>query len=188
MERTTTYHDAQGPGNTAVTLELAKRRAQELGIRQVVVASTHGGTAREAARVLAGTGIGVVAVTISEGYRDMDGWCMEPAERQATEAAGVKVLTAQHALSGGVGEAFLGDASPLSIVADTLYLFSQGMKVAVEIALMAADAGLVPTDREIVAVAGSGEGADTAVVLVPVTARKFRDLRIREILCKPRIG
>jgi len=34
------------------------------------------------------------------------------------------------------------------------------MKVAVEIALMATDAGLIPVDREVIATAGTGEGAD----------------------------
>jgi hypothetical protein len=72
------------------------------------------------------------------------------------------------------------------IVRETLYSFCQGMKVAVEVALMAADAGLLDMGSEVTAVAGSDEGADTAVVLQPAYAREFRKLRVREILAKPR--
>lgn len=61
------------------------------------------------------------------------------------------------------------------------------MKVAVEITLMAADAGLIRTDQEAIAIAGTGKGADTALVLKPANAQTFFDLEIREILCKPRV-
>ena len=98
------------------------------------------------------------------------------------------LFRSQLSLGGGVEEAFNGSSSPQSIIANTLYCFSQGMKVAVEITLMAAEAGYVTADQEIIAVAGSSEGADTAIVLVPEYAKKIKDLRIREILCKPRIG
>jgi hypothetical protein len=63
----------------------------------------------------------------------------------------------------------------------------EGMKVVYEIAVMAADAGLARTDEEIIAIAGTGRGADTAVVLKPANARDFFDIRVKEILCKPRL-
>jgi hypothetical protein len=72
------------------------------------------------------------------------------------------------------------------IIANTLRLMGQGMKVAVEISVMAADAGLVRTDEDIIAIGGSGRGADYAVVLKPVYSNDFFDLKIKEILCKPR--
>jgi hypothetical protein len=59
------------------------------------------------------------------------------------------------------------------------------MKVVVEISVMAADAGLVRTDEEIIAIAGTGRGADYAVVLKPVHSNDFFDLKVKEILCKP---
>ena len=58
--------------------------------------------------------------------------------------------------------------------------------MAVEVAVMAADAGLAPTDREIIAVGGTGRGADTALVLRAAHMNSFFDLEIREIICKPR--
>ena len=72
------------------------------------------------------------------------------------------------------------------IIADTLRLLGQGMKVVVEISVMAADAGLVRTDEDVIVIAGSGRGADYAVVLKPVYSNDFFDLKVKEILCKPR--
>ena len=70
---------------------------------------------------------------------------------------------------------------------DTLYCFSQGMKVAVECLLMAADAGLIVLGEETIAIGGTSAGADTAIVCWPTTPRAFHKLEIREILAKPRI-
>ena len=51
---------------------------------------------------------------------------------------------------------------------------------------MAADAGLIPVDREVIAIAGTDEGADTAIVVQPTYPRKFHELEIKEIIAKPR--
>ena len=68
-----------------------------------------------------------------------------------------------------------------------LYVNSvEGIKVAVEISIMAADAGLIPTDREIIAIGGTGGGADSAVVLRAAHMNNYFDLEIREIIAKPR--
>jgi hypothetical protein len=72
------------------------------------------------------------------------------------------------------------------VIASTLRIFGEGVKVVCEIALMATDSGLVRTDEDVIAIAGTGRGADTAVVLRPVNSQNFFDLKIKEILCKPR--
>ncbi|MHB1294621.1 MAG: pyruvate kinase alpha/beta domain-containing protein [Anaerolineae bacterium] len=177
-----------GPQNTDRTLAVATVRAQALGLRQMVVASSHGGTARKAQTLCAPLGISVVAVTISHGW-ESQGWCMTPAERKGLEALGVRVVTGTHALGDGVGSAFsakYGGRAADEIVRDTLYRFCQGMKVAVESVLMAADAGALDMSQEVVAVAGSSEGADTAIVVKPAYPNTFLDLEIREVLAKPR--
>jgi hypothetical protein len=61
------------------------------------------------------------------------------------------------------------------------------MKVAVEIAIMALDAGLIPYGKEIIAIAGTGQGADTAVVCLPAHGKDFFSFELREIICKPRL-
>ena len=100
---------------------------------------------------------------------------------------GLNVCTAAHALSGGersLSSAF-GGVYPLEIVAGSLRMFGQGLKVCVEVSTMAADAGFVIGDEAIVAVAGSGRGADTAVVLRPQPACNILQTKIERIICKP---
>ena len=60
--------------------------------------------------------------------------------------------------------------------------------VCVEISMMAADAGLVELHEPIVAVAGTGHGADTAVVIRPAPTAEFLDSKVDRIICMPRQG
>ena len=191
MEKRILYFDRPGKQNTDQTFELVRERAQELNIRQVVVASTHGYTAKRARAILQyGTlkepDFELIAVSICAGFDDQ-GWTMSPAERAALEELGITVLTSMHALGDDVNDVF-GASTPNRIVRETLYRFSQGMKVAVEISLMAADAGMIDMSKEVIAVGGTDEGADTAIVIKPAYPRKFKDMEIREILAIPRSG
>jgi len=185
MESRTLYFEKAGKANTKATLQIARERAEALGIQQVVVASTHGYTAKRTVEVFAGLDVEIVAVSICAGFGDV-GWTMTQQERSELEALGITVLTSLHALGDDVSEAF-GKASPNRIVRETLYRFCQGMKVAVEVAVMAADAGLLDVTREAIAIAGTGEGADTALVIRPAYALKFKQFEVREILAKPRV-
>ena len=109
--------------------------------------------------------------------------------RRLVESKGGVVLTAAHAF-GGISRAMRNKFKTYvtgDIISNTLYVFGEGMKVACEIALMAADSGSVRTDEEIISIGGTGLGADTAVVLTPVNTRDFFDLKVKEILCKPRL-
>ena len=183
----TVYFRETGPQNTDRTLEVARRRAEELGIGTVLVATTRGTTGMKA--VEAFRGYDIVVVTHSTGFSAANVQELADENRMAIEAAGAKVLTTQHAF-GGVNRAVrkkLGTYELDEIVAYTLRIFGQGMKVCVEIALMAADAGMVQTGEPCVAIGGTGRGADTAVVLVPANAQTFFDLRIVEVLAKPRL-
>lgn len=181
------YFDEPGPQNTRATLRLAHQRAQALGIKTILVASTSGATGAEAAQFF--TDFNVVVVTHSQGFRAPDTQEFQPEHREAIEKAGAQVLTCQHAF-GGVGRAVrrrLQTYELEEIIAFTLRTLGEGLKVVAEITLMAADAGLIRTDEEVVAVAGTGHGADTAAVILPANAQDFFDLEIREILCKPRV-
>jgi hypothetical protein len=181
----TTYLARPGPGNTDRTLELAYARAKSLGLRTALVATSSGDTAIRALRVL--QGIQIIAVTHSTGFSEPNVQELTSESRSAIEAAGGRVLTCQHAL-GGVNRAVrkkLDTYQLDEIIAFTLRLFCQGIKVVAEISLMAADAGLVRTDVPVLAIAGSGGGADTAAVVLPTNAQTFFDLRILEIICRP---
>jgi hypothetical protein len=188
LEKIILYCDTTGGENTDLVLAAAKKRAKELKIRDVVVATTHGGTAIKVKEIFADPKLNLVAVGIAEGYRE-NGWCFTEEEKKMLEKAGIKPLVATHALGDGVASSFTekgGGKSIEEIVRDTLYRFGQGMKVAVEITLMAADAGLIPMDQEIMAIAGTSNGTDTCIVVKPAYPRKFSELEIREIVAKPR--
>jgi len=182
------YFEKPGPGNTARTLEVARQRADELGIRTVLVASTRGETGVQAAQQL--RGYDVVVVSHATGFAGPNTQELTEENRAAIEAAGAKILTCQHAF-GGIGRAVRkkwGTYATDEIVAQTLRVFGEGIKVCAEIALMAADAGLVKVGQPCIAIAGTGRGADTAVVLAPAHVQQFFDLQVMEILAKPRLG
>lgn len=182
------YFETPGEHNTTRTLEIAKRRAAELDIHSILVATTRGETGLRAARLF--QGFHVVAVTHSTGFAAPNTQELSAERRAAIEAAGATVLTCQHAL-GGINRAVRrawGTYELDEIIAFTLRIFSQGMKVCLEMALMAADAGLVTVGEPCIAIAGTGSGADTAVVLVPANAQQFFDLRVLEVLAKPRLA
>jgi len=185
MEHKTWYFSQAGEENTGAVLGLAAVRARELGIRKVLVPSTTGRTALAAADAL--TGLHLIVITHEAGFAQ-DGEQEFPLEtRQTLEARGIEVHTVTHAF-GGLSRAMrnkfnthvIGD-----IVGNTLRIFGQGMKVAVEITLMAADCGAVRTDEPVIAMGGSDHGLDTAIVCKPVNAQRFFDLKVEEILCKP---
>lgn len=101
---------------------------------------------------------------------------------------GIKILTTTHLLAGldrALRFAFQG-IYPAEIIANTLRLFGQGTKVAVEVASMALDAGLIPAGVDVVAMGGSNEGVDTALVMRPAHSQDFFATKIKEIICKPR--
>jgi hypothetical protein len=194
-KETTPRADARGGKEKAMTtrdaaqrvIELVRNRLAAGGIDHVVVATTSGETGVRFAESLGGLDIRVACVTHHVGFQSGDIDQLEPGNRARLEELGAHVVTAGHALSGvgrSISTAF-GGASPPEVIAHTLRLFGQGMKVCVEIAVMAADAGAVPTDRDVLCVGGTGRGADTAVVLKPSHMNRFFEMRIREILCFP---
>jgi len=191
MELKTTYFEKPGGAeNTEKTLALAKARAKELGIKTVVVASTVGGTAVKAVDVL--KSLKVIVVTHVAGFGEANTQEFTEDNRKIVESKGGIVLTAAHAF-GGIHRALSTSMPPApssaigDVVAMTLRMFGQGMKVACEIAAMAADAGLVRTDEEIITIGGTGRGADTAVVVQPACTHRFFGLKVKEIICKPRL-
>jgi hypothetical protein len=181
------YYHKPGKENTQKTLEIAAQRAKELGVNTVLVASTSGETGLLAARMI--TAAKVVVVTHSTGFLKPDFQQLLPELKKQIEEKGAQLLTCQHAL-GGVGRAVrkkLDTYELEEIMAYTLRIFGEGTKVAIEIALMAADAGLVSTQEPCISVGGTGQGADTAILLQPAHAQNFFEMKILEILAKPRL-
>ncbi len=176
-----------GAHNTEAILEVVRERAKLLGIKKVVLATSSGDTALKAVDLFKGLGIKIIAVTLHAGtwklYREPDWEKVREAEN-----SGVRFLTATHVLMGNIGTAIkekFGGLPDTELIAYTLYCFSQGMKVAVEITVMAADAGLISPKEEVIAVGGTNQGADTAIVLMPAYSTNFFDLKIKEIIAMP---
>ncbi len=185
MELKTTYFENPGKENTEEVLRIVRQRAEELGIKTIVVASTTGYTAAKAVDTL--QGLRIIVVTHITGFREPNIQELTEENRKIIESKGGVVFTTTHAFSGlsaAMRKKFntyiIGD-----IVANTLRIFGPGMKVSCEIAVMAADGGLVRTDEDIITISGTSRGADTAVVLRPVNSSDFFDLKVKEILCKP---
>ncbi len=187
VERKAVYFAAAGKHNTDAVLKLAKTYAETEGVSNLVVASTTGETGAKAAQTF--KGINVVVVTHHMGFREPGIHEMKEELRKQILESGARILTGTHALSSAeraVRKKF-GTLQPLELIANALRLFGEGTKVCVEIAVMAADAGLIPVDRNVIAIAGTGRGADTALVIKPANASSFFNLEIREIIAKPRL-
>jgi len=181
----TIYFENPGPENTERTLAIARERAIELGIKSILVASTSGRTGVKAAQLF--QNFDLIVVTHSTGFSSPGVQELKPRNREKILTLKGKILTCQHAF-GGIGRAVrkkFGTYELEEIVANTLRLFGQGVKVACEIVLMAADAGLISTNEEVISIGGTDSGADTALVIKPTNAQTFFDLWILEILCKP---
>jgi hypothetical protein len=180
------YWDKPGKHNTEKTLDLAVKRAKQLKIKHFVVASCSGYTIK---RLLNKTKKHkIVCVTHHAGFHDPGECEMSKQTANSLRKKGVDIYTGTH-FFGGVGRAVrmkFGGLEVDELVANTLRIFGQGVKVTVEIAIMAIDAGLIPYNKEIISIGGAGTGADTAVVCVPKHGKDLFSFEIREIICKPR--
>ncbi len=186
VERKVTYFNEAGKQNTDALLSIVKEYVEKEGIRNIVVASTTGETGAKASKIFKGCNI--VIVTHCFGFREPGKIELKDEYRREILANGAKIFTGVHALS-SVERAIrkdFGTMQPLELIANTLRLVGEGTKVCVEITLMAADAGLIPVDKDVIAVAGTGRGADTALRIQPANAGRFFNLKIREVIAKPR--
>ncbi|MBN1613426.1 MAG: hypothetical protein JW950_03060 [Deltaproteobacteria bacterium] len=180
------YFPNPGGGNTRAVIETVASRARERGIGKVLVASCSGKTALMAVRILS-PDIRTIAVTHVTGFLRPNFQELTEETRQQLIEKGVAVLTCQHAF-GGVGRGIrkkLATYQVDEIMAYTLRTFGQGTKVAVEIAVMAADAGLVRTDEDVISVGGTASGVDTALIVQPACSADFFEFKVKEIVCKP---
>ena len=192
MRKDITYFEEPGAANTDETVRAAVERAVELGIKHIVVASTTGSTGIKVAKAAEGTGIKTTVTTLHYGARGSEKLLVEESNLQTLKEMGAAVFTQTHSLS-GVERSFtdkLGGASRAETIAAVLRsLFGIGFKVAVEITIMAADSGMIPVsaDSEVVAIGGTGTGADVACVIKPGHANGFFEMQIREIIAMPRV-
>jgi hypothetical protein len=186
IEKNVTYFEEAGNQNTEDLLTTVKEYAKKEGIKDIVVASTTGNTGSRTAETF--KGCNVVVVAHAYGFKEPGKNEMEQQYEKKILANKAKIFAGTHALSSAeraVRKDF-GTIQPLELIANVLRRMGEGTKVCIEITLMAADAGLIPVDRDIIAIAGTGRGADTALRIHPANSAKFFDLKIREVIAKPR--
>jgi hypothetical protein len=171
-EKKILYFELPGKQNTNTALELAKERANKLKINNVILASTSGLTAEKAFETFKATTLIIVGI-----------------ERERFSSELIKNLESE-----GIQIRFSREVKYKypDLAKTVLRRFCEGMKVAIQITLIAADEGLIPLDREVIAIAGTTHegkqpgGSDTAIVVKPSTSARFYELKVREIICKPR--
>ena len=179
MEEKITYFEKPGKENTAAVIPLIQERARARGIKKIVLASTRGDTAKAAAASFEGKGLQLVVVPWQYGFRESQPF---PKELVADlERKGHRVHFGTMLFH---TDDFYGTKTP-TVMANLLRIFGQGIKVCVEIIMMACDGGCIELGEKVIAVAGSAVGADTAVVATASSSSKMGGLRIHEIICKP---
>jgi hypothetical protein len=180
MEEKIVYFERPGDGNTAEVVKLVKERAQARGINRFVVASTRGNTANAFLKAVDGTEYRLVVIPWQFGFKGKD----HPLPQELVS----EIRAKNHQVHFGTmlfhtGD-FYGTTAPQAM-ANVLRTFGQGTKVCLEIIMMACDGGCIGIGEKVIAIAGTGGGADTAVVATAAPSTKVTSLRIHEIICKP---
>lgn len=178
------YFEKSGSKNTDAVMAEVIALGKERGIRHIVVASASGRTAE----ALLGKGFEVTVVTHQAGFHQAGEMEISQAEIKKLTDDGMKVYTGTHFFAGAdrsVNRKF-GGVYPAELMAHTLRILGEGFKVCIEVAVMALDGGCLPWGEEIIAVGGTGKGADTAVILVPGHSQSFFETDVKEIICMPR--
>lgn len=185
MEISTFLFKEAGKANTVKALQIAKEVRPKFNAKKVIVASTTGKTALKALKII-GPGK-LIVVSHAYGFYDENVDEMDTKVREKLKEMGIPVVTASHTLAGFARSVRREFKTYLTedIVAAVLRTVCEGFKVSFELACMCADAGLVNTGERVICVAGTGEGADTVVMLRAANSHHFFKTHIEAILAKP---
>jgi len=190
VSRPTFYFDVHGEVNTDKTIELARERAVELGVGKVVVASETGLTALRVLDAFPGSEVVVVssaAGTLVEGSVIGDLRIGIPDEAILGEllGRGARVVRGTDPFWNLAAHTQLVDVGRLGMM--FYKVVCGGLHVCMTAVLEATDAGHLAQGEEVVALAGSFVGLDTAIVAGAANSVNFFDaFEVREIICKPR--
>lgn len=187
MRRYVDYFKKAGPANTVRCLEIIAELADE-GVRDFVVASTTGQTGIRVAEILNDRGCNLVVVGHSVGFKGPNIDEFLPENQKRIMDLGGKVYRGTiltHSLETGLSDSYSG-SYPTQIIAASLRRLGHGIKVCCEIVMEACDGGLLAEDIEAAAIAGTGRGADTVALMRTWSSKRFLELKVLEILAKPR--
>lgn len=189
MKKETVYFEMSGRENTKACVEIVQRLVNE-GCRYVVVASTSGDTGLKFARAIRGKDAKLVSVALSTGLQGENIQVLSDDRRAEIESLGGAVCVGTVPIR-GLEAAFAKKCqgiSPAQLIAETLWRFGQGVKVACEVVMTACDAGLIPEGEEVLAIGGTMRGADAVLVIKSAVSKRFLNLKVLEIVAKPREG
>jgi hypothetical protein len=185
-----TYFEKGGPQNTDKALEIAKKYAVQFRIKDIVIASTTGITAEKSAEIFNPKEYNIMIVTHAYYFVNSTTRQEFPEEKlNSLKELGLKFHIGTHSMSGiERGLRLKKEAWQfVDLLAKMLgHHFSPGVKVCIEISTTVCDAGLIPDlERDVIAVAGTGRGADTVCLIKPAPTSDFKNLRVKAILAKP---
>ncbi len=180
MESKIVYFEDGGAENTTATFKLVRERLAIKDIKKIVLASTTGATARKAMEFFKDQGVKIIVVPHQfDFHRDKNAFPPELVKELKDSGHEVHFGTMLFHTDDFYG---LNNATTM---ANLLRCFCQGFRVCFEISLMATDAGQVTSGERVIAIAGTGRGSDTALVMQAASTQHFRRLKVSEILCKP---
>lgn len=188
MEKKIVYFEKQGKANTEACLQIVKDAIENHKYKYLVIASVTGNTGILFSGALKDSGVKIVVVTHSAGYKLPNSIEITEEAKKKIEETGAKIYMGTmltHSIETSFSSKYSG-IYPTLIVAHTLRRFGEGTKVCCEISMMAVDSGLIPEDEEMLAVAGTASGVDTVLLIKSSASKRFLDLKVLEILAKPR--
>ncbi|MHA1490600.1 MAG: pyruvate kinase alpha/beta domain-containing protein [Promethearchaeota archaeon] len=185
-----TYFEKGGPDKTDETLSIAKKYSDQFGIKDIILASTTGTTAEKALDIFDVKKYNIIVITHAYYFIGSQKRQEFPEDKmEELKKKGLKIHSSTHAMSGiERGMRIKKEAWQfVDLLAKIIsWHFSQGVKVCIEIASMAADAGLIDSlERDIICIGGTGRGADTTCLIKPAPTSDFKNLRVKAILAKP---
>ncbi|MDR0912419.1 MAG: hypothetical protein LBM96_07465 [Methanobrevibacter sp.] len=193
MKKSITYFENPGEENTDELIKLVIDRLNYSKIKYIAVASVTGKSILKLIKELENSYEGnlkdlkIINVSHHAGFKKDNELEIDDETRLKLEKKGIITYVGSHALSGvgrGISNKF-GGVTPVEIIAATLRMFSQGIKVCGEISIMLADSGLIPVGENIIAIGGTGKGFDTATILTPANMTKVFDMKFHEIIAIP---
>jgi hypothetical protein len=174
MKRTIRFFPHYGPENSAEVMDAVVERLREHDVNTVIVASSTGEMALKLCQTLSDNAVQAQVVAVCDppwaiGKIPKAGR-ISPDNKAKLAAAGAIVVDmmpyASRAYSTGASNNVYEALDLLVVVFDAFRMVGgNGLKGAIEVALMATNAGVVPAGRDVIAVAGTGNGLDTAIVL-----------------------
>ena len=168
MKKNVHYFDIYGPENTRFVIDAVLERLLSGGIKCVIVASTSGKTAIQFAKNIAHGEIPLICVSDPPQSESYPG--VTPKNRKLLSEMDVTIVDripyASVTYLDGVEGNLYGALDIRVLFFDAFKLIGgSGLKVAIEVCLMATDAGIVLPGEKIISVGGTENGADTAIVM-----------------------